>query len=120
MTAIPRTAPSHSRSLVACRFKRTAAVGDVGDPVLPFPAGLLAVPPGGLTGARAGLRAGAAASLRTGLEKVPQGGGLSRSTPAGGSGFFSLMVPVLVELPSNTISGLFRVFSLLELQRENE
>lgn len=48
-----------------------------------------------------------------------EGGGFSLSvTPdtVATSGFFNLMGPMLEELPSNTIKGLFLLWSLMELQ----
>lgn len=58
-------------------------------------------------------------SLRMGLVRlILEGGGFKRSATADdekSSGFFSLTLPVLEELPSNTISGLFLPLSVLEL-----
>lgn len=59
-------------------------------------------------------------SLRMGFVRLMlETGGFSRSVVTGaaeGSGFFSLTPPMLAELPSNTISGLFLPPSLLELK----
>lgn len=67
-------------------------------------------------------------SLRMGLDRFIDGGGFRRSVTPGEdtvSGFFILTLPV--ELPSNTISGLFLPVSLVELwhlkaqsERKNE
>lgn len=58
-------------------------------------------------------------SLRMGFVRLMlDTGGFSRSVVTGageGSGFFILTLPVFVELPSNTINGLFLPLSLLEL-----
>lgn len=58
-------------------------------------------------------------SLRMGFVRLTlETGGLSLSVVTGAdeeSGFFSLTQPVLVELPSNTINGLFLLLSVLEL-----
>lgn len=59
-------------------------------------------------------------SLRMGFVRLMlETGGFSRSVVTGageGSGFFSLTLPVLVELLSNTINGLFLPLSPLELR----
>lgn len=58
-------------------------------------------------------------SLRIGLDRFAAGGGFNLSViPADAvvpSGFFTFSGPELEELPSNTIRGLFLLWSLLEL-----
>lgn len=60
-------------------------------------------------------------SLRMGFVRlILETGGFIRSVATGAaevSGFFSFTLPVLVELPSNTINGLFLPLSVLELKQ---
>lgn len=56
-------------------------------------------------------------SLRMGLDRFAAGGGFNRSViPVDSSGFFTFSGPELEELPSNTIRGLFLLWSLVELK----
>lgn len=63
-------------------------------------------------------------SLRMGLDKLAAGGGFNRSaTPADApapSGFLTLSGAEGEEVPSNTISGLFLLWSLLELETDKQ
>lgn len=83
---------------------------------LPFPVGLLALP------AEARVEEEFVQdpeSLRIGLLRLMlEGGAFKRSVTGKSSALFSLMLPVLVELPSNTIKGRFLPLSVLELQQK--
>lgn len=77
----------------------------------PFPVGLLALP------AEVWEEDEFPESFRIGLLRLMlEGGDFKRSVTGNSSARFNLMLPVLVELPSNTIKGRFLPLSVLELQ----
>lgn len=79
---------------------------------LPFPEGLVALP------AEALVEDELVESLRIGfVRSMLEGGDFKRSVTGKSSTLFSLMLPVLVELPSNTIKGRFLPLSALELHK---
>lgn len=82
---------------------------------LPFPVGLLTLPAEARDKDEFGEDP---ESLRIGLLRLMlEGGDFKRSVTGKSSARFNLMPPVLVELPSNTIKGLFLPLSVLELQQ---
>lgn len=81
--------------------------------MLPFPVGLLALP---AEAREEDEFVEDPESLRIGLLILMlEGGDFKRSVGGKSSTLFSLMLPVLVELPSNTIKGRFLPLSPLEL-----
>lgn len=83
--------------------------------MLPFPVGLVALPAEAMVEDEL---VEDPESLRIGFVRLMlEGGDFKRSVTGKSSALFSLMLPVLVELPSNTIKGRFLPLSALELHK---